>query len=266
MRNPYEILGLKKTATYEEVKLAYRRLAKLYHPDLNDGQNHEKMVDINAAYEFLENEFIKANKTSGSKSTNTRNDKTSAQYDADSFEREERWKAFWAHWKAYAKAEYESQGIRMRAKIERNLEPIRQENIKFKAKIVEAKTYEELLKVSQYYTAKFEDMINHMYEYTETHHRYGMPPNYTFGTEKNNKIWDEFKIEDISFSSVKSSYISAIGYNSEKCVLFVKFNNDNVYAYYDVLANVYNDLMKSSSLGCYFAKSIKDHYESKQIN
>jgi hypothetical protein len=49
-----EILCLKPGATKEEVKAAYRSLAKQYHPDINrDDQAHEKFVRINEAYHFL---------------------------------------------------------------------------------------------------------------------------------------------------------------------------------------------------------------------
>lgn len=58
MRNPYEILGVKENATQEEIKLAYRELAKKYHPD-QYGNNplrdlaEEKMRELNEAYDFL---------------------------------------------------------------------------------------------------------------------------------------------------------------------------------------------------------------------
>ncbi len=54
-RNYYEILNLPKTATVEEIKKAYRGLARKYHPDLNPGDKvaEEKFKDISEAYEVL---------------------------------------------------------------------------------------------------------------------------------------------------------------------------------------------------------------------
>ncbi|MFS8830959.1 DnaJ domain-containing protein [Synechococcus sp. R8-2] len=51
----YKILGVSKTATADEVKQAYRRLARKYHPDVNpnDKAAEEKFKDINEAYEVL---------------------------------------------------------------------------------------------------------------------------------------------------------------------------------------------------------------------
>ncbi len=51
----YAILGVPKTATMEEVKQAYRRLALRYHPDVNKSKDAEtRMKEINEAYEKLE--------------------------------------------------------------------------------------------------------------------------------------------------------------------------------------------------------------------
>ncbi len=54
-RDYYEILGISKDATNEEIKKNYRRLARQYHPDLNPGDKvaEEKFKDINEAYEVL---------------------------------------------------------------------------------------------------------------------------------------------------------------------------------------------------------------------
>jgi len=57
MGDPYKILGVSPDASDEEIKQAYRRLAKKYHPDLNPGDEAaaEKMQQINAAYEQIKN-------------------------------------------------------------------------------------------------------------------------------------------------------------------------------------------------------------------
>ncbi|TVP62110.1 MAG: J domain-containing protein [Nodularia sp. (in: Bacteria)] len=54
-RDYYEILGITKDATGEEIKKVYRRLARQYHPDLNPGNKEaeEKFKDIGEAYEVL---------------------------------------------------------------------------------------------------------------------------------------------------------------------------------------------------------------------
>ena len=51
----YSILGVSKNATDDEIKKAYRKLAKKYHPDLNKGDKsaEEKLKNINRAYETL---------------------------------------------------------------------------------------------------------------------------------------------------------------------------------------------------------------------
>ena len=54
-RNYYEILGIPKTSTADEIKRSYRRLARKYHPDLNPGDKaaEERFKDIGEAYEVL---------------------------------------------------------------------------------------------------------------------------------------------------------------------------------------------------------------------
>ena len=55
VQDPYKTLGVSPGATDEEIKKAYRTLAKKYHPDLNPGDEvaAQRMNDINAAYDLL---------------------------------------------------------------------------------------------------------------------------------------------------------------------------------------------------------------------
>lgn len=49
----YEILKISPNATYEEIKIAYRKMAMEYHPDVNQDANDEMMYKINEAYKVL---------------------------------------------------------------------------------------------------------------------------------------------------------------------------------------------------------------------
>ncbi len=57
MKDPYEILGVAQTASPEDIRKAYLRLAKKLHPDLNPGSKHseERFKEVLGAYDLLSN-------------------------------------------------------------------------------------------------------------------------------------------------------------------------------------------------------------------
>jgi DnaJ-class molecular chaperone len=58
VKDPYEVLGVARTATADEIRKAYRKLAKKLHPDINPGdkEGEARFKEISAAYEILSNE------------------------------------------------------------------------------------------------------------------------------------------------------------------------------------------------------------------
>jgi curved DNA-binding protein CbpA len=56
VKDYYAILGVLSTASLEEIRLAYRRQARAYHPDLStDPDAEERFKEINEAYDILAN-------------------------------------------------------------------------------------------------------------------------------------------------------------------------------------------------------------------
>ena len=72
MKDPYSVLGVSPSATDEEIKNAYRNLARKYHPDNYDDDNplkdlaNEKMQEINAAYDEILAARARGDRQSGS--------------------------------------------------------------------------------------------------------------------------------------------------------------------------------------------------------
>jgi len=61
-RDYYEVLGVTRTATFEEIKKSYRKLAVQHHPDKNPGDPHaeEKFKEIGEAYDVLQDDNKRA--------------------------------------------------------------------------------------------------------------------------------------------------------------------------------------------------------------
>ena len=89
MKDPYEVLGVDRKTSVEEIRAAYRKLAKQYHPDLHpgDASAEERFKEVGAAYNLL-----------GDAEKRARYDR--GEIDAGGAERPER-----TYWRAYADAD-----------------------------------------------------------------------------------------------------------------------------------------------------------------
>lgn len=85
MKDPYSILGVNKNSTDDEIKAAYRELARKYHPDnyvdnpLSDLAS-EKMQEINTAYDSIMNMRKNSGGSKGYNYSNTNNNSTNTNY------------------------------------------------------------------------------------------------------------------------------------------------------------------------------------------
>ena len=73
MKNPYEVLGISSDASDEEIKKAYRKLSRKYHPDANVDNPHkeqaeEKFKEVQAAYQAIMNKNISGSEKYGNRS------------------------------------------------------------------------------------------------------------------------------------------------------------------------------------------------------
>lgn len=82
MKDYYEVLGVSKSASADEIKKAYRTLAFKYHPDRNAGNKEaeEKFKEITAAYDVLGDEAKRRNYDLGGYSTNDYSSSAQQQY------------------------------------------------------------------------------------------------------------------------------------------------------------------------------------------
>ena len=65
-KDPYKLLGVPKTASDDDIRKAYRKLAKKYHPDVNkDPKSQERFKEISAAYSLLSDKDMKKRYDSG---------------------------------------------------------------------------------------------------------------------------------------------------------------------------------------------------------
>ena len=73
MKNPYEVLGISSDASDEEIKKAYRKLSRKYHPDANVDNPHkeqaeEKFKEVQAAYQAIMNKNSSGSEKYGNRS------------------------------------------------------------------------------------------------------------------------------------------------------------------------------------------------------
>jgi len=69
----------------------------------------------------------------------------------------------------------------------------------------------------------------------------------------------------ITEQEVVSSQFKKVKYDSEYKILIITFNNDKRYEYKDVPQSTFDGLMSADSLGSYFGKFIKGHFDYRPL-
>jgi hypothetical protein len=96
VKNYYKTLGLSSSATNAEIKVAYRRLAKKYHPDKNKSKQASQLfIEVNEAYAHLTNE----NSTFQIKSTEKNPPRKRSKYSEEELKKRMEWARKYAHYK-----------------------------------------------------------------------------------------------------------------------------------------------------------------------
>jgi hypothetical protein len=63
-----------------------------------------------------------------------------------------------------------------------------------------------------------------------------------------------------------SSFIKNVAWDDDSESLLVKFNSGTTWVYFGVPENIYNSMIKATSVGAYFNKNVRDNYSSQRIN
>tara|TARA_B100000768_G_scaffold75421_1_gene72107 strand:+ start:93 stop:926 length:834 start_codon:yes stop_codon:yes gene_type:complete len=96
VKNYYKTLGLSTSATKAEIKIAYRRLAKKYHPDKNKSKQASQLfIEVNEAYAYLSNE----NSTFQIKSTEKNPPRKRSKYSEEELKKRMEWARKYAQYK-----------------------------------------------------------------------------------------------------------------------------------------------------------------------
>jgi len=96
VKNYYKTLGLSTSATKAEIKIAYRKLAKKYHPDKNKSKQASQLfIEVNEAYAYLTNERSSYKINYPEKTTNSNKSK----YSEDELRKRMNWARKYAQYK-----------------------------------------------------------------------------------------------------------------------------------------------------------------------